>query len=103
MVQGLGRQPARRCSRLSKDLPGTILDQTLVQRMDRDCPDSLYFDLYISLACTGNVTWHPPAKSSVLSATRSAYYLGGWPRPGRMGGIGGIGCRRGPDQRAGTA
>jgi uncharacterized membrane protein len=30
-------------------------------------------------------------------------YLGGRPRPGRTGGMGATGCRRGPDHMAGTA
>jgi hypothetical protein len=32
-----------------------------------------------------------------------AAYLGGRPRPGRMGAICDVGCRRGPDHRAGAA
>ena len=40
------------------------------------------------------------ARDEVIS---EGAYLGGRPRGGRMGGRGAMGCRRGPDHKAGTA
>ena len=39
----------------------------------------------------------------VRRVRRRPCYLGGRPGLGRRGGIGVVGCRRGPDHRAGTA
>jgi hypothetical protein len=45
----------------------------------------------------------PPVSGFTAGSKPRPSYLGGRPGPGRMGGIGDTGCRRGPDHRAGTA
>src|SRR6185437_3271626 len=61
----------------------------------------LFFDrggAKIADVCVRRVRRQRASIRSILCRVRPCY-LGGWPRWGRMGGIGVTGCRRGPDHR----